>query len=89
MREPYAEVWTRFADTFGRAVRDRRSERGMSQTELADMVGVSRQNIVSIESAKNSPGFWALLAVAEALEIDLSELYGMYYSAKKEINMRR
>ena len=53
-----------------------RFERGeLSQQQLADMVSVSRQTIVSIEKGDYAPSVKLALLLAETLESTVEELF--------------
>lgn len=53
-----------------------RFERGdLSQQELADMVGVSRQTIVAIERGNYSPSVKLALLLAKKLQTTVEELF--------------
>ena len=53
-----------------------RFERGdLSQQELADMVGVSRQTVVAIERGNYSPSVKLALLLAKKLETTVEELF--------------
>ncbi len=53
-----------------------RFERGeLSQQQLADMVSVSRQTIVSIEKGDYAPSVKLALLLAEKLETTVKELF--------------
>ena len=52
-----------------------RMEKGLSQQELADMVGVSRNTISSIETGQFSPTAKLALAICIALEKKFEELF--------------
>ena len=57
-------------------LRKMRFERGeMSQQQLADMVSVSRQTIVSIERGDYSPSVKLALLLANKLEARVEELF--------------
>jgi putative transcriptional regulator len=47
------------------SVRDRRTQRGLSQAELADGLGVSRQTVIAIESGRYSPSLPLAFRIAE------------------------
>jgi putative transcriptional regulator len=58
------------------ALRRYRFEQGeMSQQQLADMVGVSRQTIVSIERGDYSPSVKLALLLAEKLGAKVEDLF--------------
>jgi len=47
----------------------------MTQQELADRVGVTRQTILSIEKGKYTPSVALALALAEVFEVVVEELF--------------
>jgi DNA-binding XRE family transcriptional regulator len=59
-----------FASIAG-AVAARRAERGLSQRELADLVGTTQSAIARLESGGRPPRIDTLLRIADALECDL------------------
>jgi putative transcriptional regulator len=52
-----------------------RAERGLSQTELADMVGVSRNTISSIETGQFNPTAKLALILCIALDKKFEDLF--------------
>ena len=52
-----------------------RKLRGLTQTELAEMVGKDRQYLYKIEKGKVTPNIVTLSIIASALKITLSELF--------------
>ena len=52
-----------------------RMEKGLSQQDLADMVGVSRNTISSIETGQFSPTAKLALVICIALEKKFEELF--------------
>ena len=58
-----------------------RAEAGLSQGELASLVGVSRQTISSIETGQFSPT--AKLALLLCIALDNKLEYWFYYKAKQ------
>lgn len=58
------------------AIRALRFARGeMTQAELAERVGVSRQTIIAIEQGKYSPTLEMAFQIARALEAPLEEVF--------------
>lgn len=63
------EGWL-FAQIAGQ-VADRRRERGLSQAELAKLVGTTQSAIARLESGGRPPRIDTLLRIANALDADL------------------
>ncbi|MBD3222569.1 helix-turn-helix domain-containing protein [bacterium] len=55
--------------------RRRRHHGDLTQQQLADMVGVSRQTIVSIEKGKYNPTVGLALSLARALGVTVEQLF--------------
>ncbi|PSL38300.1 helix-turn-helix protein [Labedella gwakjiensis] len=55
----------------GDVVRQRRTERGLSQSQLAELTGTTRQWVSRFEQGKNDVSVGRLLDVAEALDLTL------------------
>jgi transcriptional regulator with XRE-family HTH domain len=51
------------------------AQKGMSRDELANKVGVSMTTISNINSEKNLPTIHLLLQIAEALDVDIREMF--------------
>jgi transcriptional regulator with XRE-family HTH domain len=60
--------------TFGRSIRRLRKQRGLSQEDLAEKSGMSRNYISDIERGVRNPGLLALVDLARALRVPLREL---------------
>ncbi|WP_312807019.1 helix-turn-helix transcriptional regulator [Comamonas sp.] len=58
----------------GAAIKQVRSERKMSQEELAHQAGIDRSYASSIERGRQNPGIVLILQLAAALGISASEL---------------
>lgn len=52
-----------------------RAEKKMTQQELADLVGVSRQSILSIEKNRYNPSLILALKIAKALDKEVTEIF--------------
>lgn len=58
-------------------IRSRRTEVGISQARLGEIVGVSRQTIVSMESGDYAPSVYLALRVAGALGTTVDALWSV------------
>ena len=57
-------------------IRRLRFERGeMTQAELADRIGVTRQTIIAIEHGRYSPSLEMAFQIAQALNVTLDEVF--------------
>lgn len=64
------------AAAFGRTVRRRRREQGISQEELADRAGLHRTFISMIERGVRNPSLDVVYKLADALETTAAALVG-------------
>lgn len=56
-------------------IRELRAARNMTQQELADQVGVTRQTVIAIEQDKYSPSLETAFKVARVLGVALEECF--------------
>jgi putative transcriptional regulator len=56
-------------------IRELRAERDITQQELADQVGVTRQTVIAIEQDKYSPSLETAFKVAKALGVSLEQCF--------------
>jgi len=56
-------------------VRQQRMLRDITQQELADRVGVTRQTILSIEKAKYTPSVALALSIAEVFDVSIETIF--------------
>jgi putative transcriptional regulator len=56
-------------------VRELRSSKGMSQGELGNMLGVSRQTINSIENERYLPSLPLALAIARCFDTSVEQIF--------------
>ncbi|MET1249073.1 helix-turn-helix transcriptional regulator [Sporolactobacillus sp. STCC-11] len=52
-----------------------RAKSKMTQKELAEKAGVSRQTIISIENKKYSPSLVLAFKIAKALNVDITQVF--------------
>ncbi|WP_431918127.1 helix-turn-helix domain-containing protein [Micromonospora wenchangensis] len=60
---------------FGQRVRDLRQARRLSQEDLAELAGVHRTYVSSLERGQRNVGLDNILAIAAALGVPASELF--------------
>ena len=56
-------------------LKDIRTKKKMSQQELADLVGVSRNTISSLETGQYEPSTKLALVLATALDVKIDDLF--------------
>jgi putative transcriptional regulator len=56
-------------------VRELRTERGWSQGELADLVGVSRQTVNSVETGKYTPSLELAFALSQLFQVPIEKMF--------------
>ena len=59
------------AAAVGSAIRDARRESGLTQAQLAELVGLSDRTVRDIEKGSGSPSFSSVAATANALGLRL------------------
>lgn len=73
----------------GQRIQYLRKEKKLTQEALAELVGIDQKNISKIENGNNYPAAETLTAIANALEVDIYELFVFnkipYEQMKEEI----
>lgn len=59
----------------GKKLRELRKAEGLTQTQLAERLNISRVNYTRYETDVSRPDFETLLAIADFYEISLDELF--------------
>jgi len=70
----YRGVSTDIRVRLGNRVRSLRKERGLTQVELAEMLGVDRSYLSEIETGKKDPSLRVLKTIADGFRLTLSQL---------------
>ena len=70
----------RYLKAFGENVRKLRQSRNLSQEELYDLAGLSKNQIGNIERGEVNTTISTAFAIASALNIPISELFQFEYS---------
>lgn len=71
---------------FGKVLRDLREESGKTQEALALDAALDRTYISKMERGESSPTFATLVAVSEALNMPLSQVFLRYENTKRILN---
>ncbi len=59
----------------GNSVREYRLRKGITQAQLAELVGIARVSILAIEKGRHIPTIETALRLQKALEASLEELF--------------
>ena len=65
------------------AVRVARMAIGMTQAELAGVVGVTRQTVIAVEAGDYAPSVYLALAIARHLGGTVEQLFGREFDADR------
>ena len=65
------------------AVLAARAKKGMTQQELADLAGLARQSIISIEKGRFLPTIESALRIAAALGVPVQDLFWLSKDGSK------
>ena len=60
---------------FGERLKQYRKARGLTQQELADLVGVSRQTIMQLERNRYNPSMLLAYSIARVFDVTIEELF--------------
>ena len=66
---------SRYLDIMRNRVRAQRTERGLSQIELAGALGVSRQTVIAIETGRYSPSLPLAFRIARFFDSTVDEIF--------------
>ena len=64
-------------NALGEKIKELRKKKGLSQSELAELVGVSRQALSGWENGAYLPDYSSIVLLCKVLETDANTLYGM------------
>jgi putative transcriptional regulator len=56
-------------------IRGQRGERGLSQAQFAEALGVSRQTVIAIEGGRYSPSLALAFRMAKYFEMSIEDLF--------------
>ena len=62
--------------TYGERLKALRTAKGLTQQQLAQALGTTKQNICFIETGKNMPGTRLMLALADFFDVSLDYMFG-------------
>ena len=63
------------AERLSNALKERRSELGITQAELAEQVGVTRKTVNTVENGVFTPSTLLAIKLAQALSVPVEQLF--------------
>lgn len=75
--------------SLGKRIRQLRTNRGFTQSELAEQCELSDNFIAMLERGKNSPSIFTLEKLARALRVSLAELFSFDKTSDKSFTLPR
>jgi putative transcriptional regulator len=63
------------AERLVNSIKDRRTELGITQAELADRVGVTRKTVNTVENGVFTPSALLALKLSQALKVQVEKLF--------------
>jgi putative transcriptional regulator len=63
----------------------RRGKADITQLELADFVGCTRQTIVALEGERYSPSLFLALSIAKVLDVPIDEIFELIKNEVQEL----
>jgi transcriptional regulator with XRE-family HTH domain len=72
-----AELTRMARQTFGRNMRDRRKALDLSQEKLGELAGLEQSYISNVEAGTRNVSIDNIARIAHALNVDISNLFGM------------
>jgi putative transcriptional regulator len=63
------------AERLGNKLKDRRTQLGLTQAELAELVGVTRKTVNTVENEVFTPSATLAIKLALALQVSVEELF--------------
>lgn len=71
-------------EIFAERIRELRIERGLTQEEVGEIIGVKRYSVYSYEKGRACPEMRSLVALAEYFDVSMDYLAGR--TDKREVN---
>lgn len=72
-----------FNKAFGQYLKQVRTEKGLSQMDIASSVGVNPQNISAIERGEVSPTFYWIVKLCKCIEIEPKDFLNNFFNYMK------
>lgn len=80
-----SELALEWESSIGPQVRKLRLAKGLSQEELAQKAGTTRNTIATIENDGREPRYWTAWRIAQVLEVKMEQLAGQHPKAERVV----
>lgn len=74
-------------ELFGARIRELRKSRGLSQEQLAEVIGIDQKHMSRIELGKSYPSLDRLARIAEALHVSLHNIFEFDHLEKEGVRV--
>jgi transcriptional regulator with XRE-family HTH domain len=71
-------------ELIGKRIKEARQAKGLSQESLSERIGMSAKYLSSVERGKENPTLDTLIKLADALEVETSELFNYQHKRSPE-----
>jgi transcriptional regulator with XRE-family HTH domain len=78
-----------FYETLGKNIRKWRDQRGLSQEDLANLVGLTRTSLTNIENGRQHPPLYTFCEIADQLKVSILELLPNQEPASDTLDVRK
>lgn len=86
---PHKEVFMNIKKDFGQRVKELRNKKGITQYQLAEMIGIDPKHMSHIETGRSFPKADLIEKFAKALEVEYTELFQTEYLQEREVLMSK
>ncbi len=74
-RDEYTIASRLFSNAFGRKLKELRNEKGLTQKDIAEAVGVAISTYANWEQGRREPSIFDIYGLMEAFQVDANELF--------------
>lgn len=72
--------------TFENRIKDFRKNHNLSQEQLADALGISRQSVIALEQGRSLPSFSLIVEICQFFDSDFEDIFKIHREIENEIN---
>lgn len=72
----------------GLRIRELRTAKGITQSELADLLEMERSNLTRIEGGKQAPNYENLIKLSTVLNVDIKDIFEFEHTIKTQNQLK-